>query len=103
MFYDETGQRWDFEPEGYELPSGRYLPDFWMPDADRFEEIKPVIDAVNLKKVTELVQHTRKDCCIRVGPPWDCVFFAVRHSQGVSDNWQAAANRVRAHRFWDPS
>lgn len=102
-FYDETGRRWEFEPEGYELPSGRYLPDFWMPDGECFEEIKPTVDAVNLKKVTELVQHTRKDCIVRIGPPWDCLSFSVRHSNGFADRWQAAANRVRAIRFWDPS
>lgn len=29
---DALGLRWDYEPEGYELPGGtRYLPDFWLP------------------------------------------------------------------------
>lgn len=28
VFFDARGWRWEFEPEGFELPSGRYLPDF---------------------------------------------------------------------------
>lgn len=28
---DRLGIPWRYEPEGYELPSGRYLPDFWLP------------------------------------------------------------------------
>ena len=28
VFLESMGLRWDYEPEGYELPSGRYLPDF---------------------------------------------------------------------------
>jgi hypothetical protein len=28
VFLEAMGLRWDYEPEGYELPSGRYLPDF---------------------------------------------------------------------------
>jgi hypothetical protein len=28
VFLQAMGLRWEYEPEGYELPSGRYLPDF---------------------------------------------------------------------------
>ena len=28
VFLDALGCKWEYEPEGYELPSGRYLPDF---------------------------------------------------------------------------
>lgn len=28
VFFDARGWRWEFEPEGFELKSGRYLPDF---------------------------------------------------------------------------
>lgn len=30
VFFDALGIKWDYEPEGYELPSGRYLPDFFL-------------------------------------------------------------------------
>jgi hypothetical protein len=28
VFFDALGIEWQYEPEGFELPSGRYLPDF---------------------------------------------------------------------------
>jgi hypothetical protein len=32
VFLDSLGRRdWQYEREGYDLPSGRYLPDFWLP------------------------------------------------------------------------
>jgi len=31
MFFDGAGIAWEYEAEAYELPSGRYLPDFWLP------------------------------------------------------------------------
>lgn len=31
VFMDALGVKYDYEPEGFELPSGRYLPDFWLP------------------------------------------------------------------------
>lgn len=28
VFFDQVGIHWEYEPEGYETPAGRYLPDF---------------------------------------------------------------------------
>lgn len=30
VFFDTLGLKWEYEPEGFELPSGRYLPDFHL-------------------------------------------------------------------------
>ena len=32
VFLERMGFQWEYEPEGYELPSGRYLPDFKVLD-----------------------------------------------------------------------
>lgn len=40
VFFDAMGIEWEYEKEGYELPSGWYLPDFWLPQVDMFAEIK---------------------------------------------------------------
>lgn len=37
---DHLSIRWEFEKEGFELPGGRYLPDFWLPGAGVWMEIK---------------------------------------------------------------
>jgi hypothetical protein len=36
VFFTAMGLRWEYEPEGFELPSGRYLPDFkvWDPNTE---------------------------------------------------------------------
>lgn len=33
VFLEAMGLRWEYEPEGFELPSGRYLPDFKVYDS----------------------------------------------------------------------
>lgn len=40
VFFDALGLRWRYEPEGFELPGGKYLPDFWV-DGIGWIEIKP--------------------------------------------------------------
>ena len=41
VFFDACGVEWLYENEGYDLPSGYYLPDFWLPKEECFIEIKP--------------------------------------------------------------
>jgi len=46
MFFNVAGLQYIYEPEGFVLPSGRYLPDFWLPDpitrsAGIWIEVKP--------------------------------------------------------------
>lgn len=41
VFLDLLRVEWRYEYEGYELPSGRYLPDFWLPEIKTWLEIKP--------------------------------------------------------------
>jgi hypothetical protein len=50
VFFDHLGVRWEYEPEGFEweagehfsgqVPAGRYLPDFWLPDINTWFEVK---------------------------------------------------------------
>lgn len=40
VFFDALGVVWEYESEGFELPGGRYLPDFWLPDLRFWQEIK---------------------------------------------------------------
>jgi hypothetical protein len=44
VFFDALKIRWVYEHEGYETPTGRYLPDFWLPDVYmRGEALKGVL------------------------------------------------------------
>lgn len=37
---DALGVQWEYEPQRYQLPSGKYLPDFWLPQQRCFLEVK---------------------------------------------------------------
>ena len=41
VFFDNARIKYDYEPEGFELSCGKYLPDFFLPDFDVYVEIKP--------------------------------------------------------------
>jgi hypothetical protein len=41
VFFDALGIPWEYEKEGFDLGNGvRYLPDFWLPEARFFVEVK---------------------------------------------------------------
>lgn len=40
IFFDAIGWEWSYEIEGFKLPSGNYLPDFYFPDLDIWAEVK---------------------------------------------------------------
>ena len=41
VFFDLMSIKWIYEPDGFELSTGKYLPDFFLPEYDCFVEIKP--------------------------------------------------------------
>jgi hypothetical protein len=59
VFFDAMGIKWEYEKEGYELPSGWYLPDFWLPELNwlAWLEVKPYLPntgSIEMKKCQEL-------------------------------------------------
>lgn len=40
VFFDALGIKYQYEPEGFDADGVKYLPDFYLPDADRWIEIK---------------------------------------------------------------
>lgn len=47
VYFDSLGWKYEYEPEGFVLKSGAYLPDFFFPDLNIYAEIKG-------KKFTEI-------------------------------------------------
>lgn len=41
VLFDVAGLDFQYEPEGYVLESGQYVPDFWISGLDAFFEVKP--------------------------------------------------------------
>lgn len=94
VFLDTIKSSWEYEPEGFQLQSGWYLPDFWLPEMHAFLEIKPSSgnrdddfsgDASHLQKsrmqMCELV--TRAECL------------------GEDDKWVGARGIIAVGEFWD--
>jgi hypothetical protein len=59
VFFDALGLAWEYEKEGYSLPSGNYLPDFWMPKLGLFIEIKgPQPTKFEIRLAQEMSERT---------------------------------------------
>ena len=75
VFFDSLKIKWDYEPEGFELPSGRYLPDFWLPLPERPEwgywvEIKALAPTFDERqRMAELCHATKHNGWFFWGPP----------------------------------
>lgn len=41
VYFNSLKWDWEYEYEGYNLPSGKYLPDFYFPKLNIFGEVKP--------------------------------------------------------------
>lgn len=70
VFFDALGLKWDYEPEGFELPSGRYLPDFRVV-SDRgvvWFEVKPATGGDD-SKPRAFAQHNVGRICVLNGAP----------------------------------
>lgn len=79
VFFDALGIAWEYEPEGFELPSGRYLPDFlFRTEIDgqqhqEFIEIKGAAPTpLDLALAGELARAAQCMVHIHQGDPGDC-------------------------------
>jgi hypothetical protein len=60
----------EYEPEGFALPSGWYLPDFWLPDRGFWLEVKGFApNSDELRKAEELTAATGRDVLFAIGQP----------------------------------
>lgn len=71
VFFREIGLNYEYEKEGYILPSGKwYLPDFWLPDLGLWFECKGLDPSVEeLEKTIALCSASQKIALFCLGPP----------------------------------
>ena len=70
IFLDDMEESWEYELEGFQLPSGWYLPDFFLTDMDCWLEIKGQQPSEQeLIKCEELFRMTEKPVILTVGIP----------------------------------
>lgn len=69
MLLDALGVPAQYEAEGFELPSGRYLPDFFLPRIDTWLEIKFAVPSEREKRLClELCNATEQRVILAYGP-----------------------------------
>lgn len=68
VFFDTLGIAWEYEKEGYDLgEAGWYLPDFWLPDAFQWVEIKAQEPSdIEREKCRQLVLQQDNPTCTAV-------------------------------------
>lgn len=78
VFFDALGIKWEYEAEGYRLPSGaHYLPDFWLPTfgGGMYVEVKPI--GGDLTKAYELAEASGKQVLLALGSPDTRVYDVI--------------------------
>lgn len=99
VFFDELGVEWRYEPEGFELPSGRYLPDFFIPmhrswslaqkypGSGYWVEVKGKDpDEREVKLLCELTAATGHTSYLVIGPPGERNMIRADRSGAVMRN-----------------
>lgn len=70
IFFDTMCIEYEYEKEGFHLPSGDYLPDFWLPEWEVWFEIKGKKPNIHERRMAmELCEHTGFITCIASGVP----------------------------------
>ena len=68
-FFKELGVNVHYEPDQFELHSGVYTPDLWIPDWDLRIEIKPILAWADRSRYEEFAQKRYQCFVLLVGKP----------------------------------
>ena len=69
-FFDEIEIKWEYEREGFVLPCGPYLPDFWLPELEMWAEVKGQdFSEIETQRCAELAEATDQKVLMLSGPP----------------------------------
>lgn len=99
VFFDTLKIRWEYEPEGFVLPSGKkYLPDFWLPtfDGGCYVEVKP--DDGHYEKALELAESKKVKVWCCAGIPTTREYHVIDGDNGSYTgipNWDQAFDEDR--------
>lgn len=103
VFLDQMGAEWLYEPEGYQLPSGPYLPDFLIhPHTDRafWLEIKPDLpgtgpSAREVKLLCELATATQTRAFMYCRQPGAPVPLSDSWAVEYAERWHEDSRKGR--------
>ncbi len=88
VFLDSIGESWEYEKEGYLLPTGAYLPDFWLPRMNCWLEIKGVNPTENERQLcAELMETTGFAAVMAWGMPAIPLLYDYPEDQKQKWSW----------------
>lgn len=102
VFFDAAGLRYQYEPDGFVVFEGGYLPDFWLPDVKMFFEVKGVDpDMEEMVKCAALCRRAECDVLLAVGAPEERFQMLWFHRGDAREGrYVFAHDRYAAAGFW---
>lgn len=90
--FNRLGIEWEYEAEGFQLPTHWYVPDFWFPLVGCFAEVKPFAVAWSdeaITKAAELALATKRAVimCDRIDSMWPLI-TAFCPQAGIVDRYE---------------
>lgn len=80
VFFDKMGIKYEYELEGFKLPSGKgYLPDFFLPALDAYVEVKPTdrMPYAELSKMVEFALEGDHQLLLIAGTPTNEAMYLI--------------------------
>lgn len=99
VFFDALKVRWDYEPEGFDLgATGRYLPDFFLPELNCWVEIKGQVPGAGERvKAEVLAQQSQQSVFIFYGGMEVPVERKTEHGLEIVNGTQAIGFGLRPY------
>jgi hypothetical protein len=95
VFFDKMGIEFQYEPEGFKLKSGWYLPDFWLPQVNMWAEVKP--NEFNKREyflAYDLSESTDRPILMLVGEPDFKPYKSVTVKSGIDEKRKLVTDDV---------
>jgi hypothetical protein len=109
VFFKAASIRYEYEKEGYALPSGWYLPDFWLPDFKLWFEVKgEAPTALESRLLSELCLATGREGLLAISAPTPApqmLHFLVPRPDDcggwdAGERWYLCDDRRYVGQFW---
>ncbi len=110
-FFDALGLSWEYEKEGFDLDGKYYLPDFWLPQARMWAEVKGETFTSEEKALCAALASQTRCCVLMLAGVPDYKPYPFYGADGIEERtscspweedqqrWMDAVNAARSARF----
>ncbi len=95
VFFDKMEIEFQYEPEGFKLKSGWYLPDFWLPQVKMWAEVKQ--NEFNEREYClayDLSELTGRPCLMLVSEPDFKPYKSVTVESGIDEKGKVVTDDI---------